>query len=239
MMIKLINKQVLFVVAVVLFIAFSVQKTHAQVDDNKDFAIWNTVGLKYSLGDKWKFGLEQSLRLKEQAAEVDEYFTELGIKYELFKNLDIGFGARYITENDNVGKKQGYENHFRFNFDLSYKYDFKRFEIGHRVRYQNKNQLGVGVDEGDIPAERIRFKTSVEYNIRKWPLDPEISYELLSGFQKDEKMTLDKYRLTIGTEYDFKKFGEFGVFFRLEESFIKTKPDKLTVLGFQYTYSIN
>lgn len=233
------NNHFLFFLISAFFLVIISNKAYSQADDNKDFAFWSSVGVKYSLGDKLKFSLDQNVRLKEQASELDEYFTELGIKYELFNNFNIGFGARHITENDNVGKKQGYENHFRYNADISYKYDIERFELSHRFRYQNKNQLGIGVDEGDIPKENFRFKTSLEYNIRKWPLDPEFSIELFNSFKDGVSMRMNRYRLTIGTEYEWDKIGEFGVYYRFQESLLTDSPGNLSVVGFQYSYSIN
>jgi long-subunit fatty acid transport protein len=234
------SKTLLFLIVSYFMLVATTNNSNAQtVDDNKDFAFWSSVGVKYSLGKKWKFSLAQNLRMKEQASEVDEYFTELGIKYELFKDFEIGVGLRHITENDNQGKKQGFENYFRYNIDLSYKYDVHRFGLSHRLRYQNKNQLGISVIDGDIPGENLRFKTSLDYNIRKWPLDPEFSVELFNSFKDGQQMRMNKYRLTLGTEYKWKKVGEFGIYYRFEESVITNSPNSLSIAGFKYTYSIN
>jgi hypothetical protein len=89
-------------------------------ENDKNLALWNSIGVKYSPIKKLKIGLEQHLRLKENASVTDEYFTELSLEYKLLKDLEIGVGVRFIKENDNVGKKQGYEKHFRYNFDVSF-----------------------------------------------------------------------------------------------------------------------
>ncbi|SDR66815.1 Protein of unknown function [Polaribacter sp. KT25b] len=229
--------QTLFCLLLVSNVAFS------QVDTS-DFAIWSSVGIDYSPIKKLKIGVEESLRLKEDATVTDEYFTEISLQYEVFKNFEIGGGVRFIKENDNVGKKQGYESHFRFNFDASYKYDIERFTLSHRIRYQNKKELNLPVDEENVLKETIRFKTGIEYNIRKWPLDPSFSLELFSGIEEDVQLirdlSLDKFRVTFGTDYKFRKIGKFGVFYRYEESIIKYfKNETLHVLGLKYTYSIN
>lgn len=206
---------------------------------NKDFALWSSVGVDYTDKDKFKFILEQHLRLKENAGTTDEYFTELTIEYELFKNFELGFGARHITENDNQGGKQGFENHFRYNIDASFKYKIERFTFSHRFRYQNKNQLGISPENGDIHRENLRFKTGVNYNIRKLPLKPSVAIELFNRFNTNEDINYNKYRLTFGLEYNLKRFGKFKAQYRLENSVQPNPEEKLEILGLSYRYSIN
>jgi hypothetical protein len=211
--------------------------------DTSDFAIWSSVGVDYSPIKKLKIGVEQSLRLKEDASVTEEYFTEISLKYEILKDFEIGGGTRFIKENDNVGKKQGYETHFRFNLDASFKHDIERFTLSYRFRYQNKKELNLTVADANSPTETVRFKTDIEYNIRKWPLDPELSIELFSQLENVKQvrdLSLNKIRFTFGTDYKLKKFGKFGIYYRYEENIMQYfKNETLNILGFSYTYSIN
>lgn len=213
--------------------------TFSQVEDTNDFAFWSSVGVDYSIGKKLKIGVEQNIRLKDNATTIEEYFSLFNIEYELFDNFEIGVGLRHINENDDQGRIQGYENHFRYNIDLSYKYDISRFEVSHRFRYQNKNQLGVGQAEGDVPRENLRFRTGLEYKIKNWPLDPEFSAEAFHRFRDGEAMRYSKYRLKFGTSYNLKKFGKFGIYYRYERSIIVNFPRDLSIFGLDYKYSIN
>lgn len=226
-------------VCVLFFLLVFVNTAFSQVEDTNDFAFWSSVGVDYSIGKKLKISFEQNIRLKDNATTTEEYFSEFNIEYELFKNFEIGVGLRHISENDDQGKKQGIENHFRYNVDVSYKYDLNRFELSHRFRYQNKNQLGITELEGDIPSENLRFKTDLEYNIRKWPLDPKFSTEFFHSFSKGQIMRYSKYRLTLGTSYNLDKFGKFGIYYRYESSIIPRTISKLTIFGLDYSYSIN
>jgi hypothetical protein len=211
----------------------------AQVEDSNDFAFWSSVGIDYSIGKKLKIGFEQNIRLKDNATTIEEYFSQFNIEYELFKNFEIAVGLRHISENDDQGKIQGIENHFRYNVDVSYKYDLKRFELSHRFRYQNKNHLGISVQDGDVVTQNVRFKTGLEYNIRKWPLDPDFSVEAFHRFREGETMRYSKYRFTLGTSYNLKKFGKFGVYYRYEGSIIPRTITSLQIIGLDYSYSIN
>jgi hypothetical protein len=210
---------------------------YGQTEGEKDWASWNTIGIEYKLNDKWNFGLEEQFRLKENFTAVDNFFTQLSADYEIFKNFEIGVGLRYIRENDNKGNVQGYENHFRFQFDAKYKYKIKDFKIGFRLRYQNKNELGISYDEGDFPNQNIRFKTSVAYNFKDWSLDPKFSAEIFNRFQEEKDNGFNKYRLTLGTDYKMKNFGKIGVFYRYEKDLNVEAPDVTNILGLKYIYS--
>ncbi|RKR08055.1 uncharacterized protein DUF2490 [Maribacter vaceletii] len=210
----------------------------SQDEDNKDLESWTAINLKYKLNKKWAFNLEGQLRLKEDISEVSEYFSEFATAYTVFKGFKLGAGFRYIRENDNVGNLQGYENHFRFNIDASYKHKIDDFSLKYRFRYQNKNELGISSSEGDYAKQNIRFKTSLEYNIGNWKLDPKVSAEIFNRFEKDEDSRFSKYRLTFGTEYKMKKIGTIGLFYRLEKELNQEVPKTTNIIGLKYTYTI-
>ena len=205
---------------------------------NNDFGAWSTVALEYKFNKKLSFSLEEQVRLKENISQIDEYFTEISTEYDLTKNFSIGAGARYIKENDNVGNIQGYEDHFRFQLDAAYKHKIDQFSLKYRLRYQNKNELGVGTSDGDYANQHIRFKTSVGYNIKGWKLDPEFSAELFNHFEKNETNGFDKYRLSIGTDYDLKKYGKLNLYYQFEKELNTSNPSILNVIGLKYKYTI-
>lgn len=210
--------------------------SYSQTRNAKDFEGWTTIGLEYKLNKKWNFEFEEQLRLKEDISEIDEYFTQLGIEYSVSKKVKIGGGVRYIRENDNKGKIQGYENHFRFQIDVSYKQKINALSFKYRVRYQNKNELGVGISEGDYANQHVRFKTSIGYNIENSKLKPKFSAEIYNHFEKSEEGGFDKYRLTIGTEYNLKKQGELNLFYRREKELNESIPKTKYIIGLKYVY---
>jgi hypothetical protein len=211
-----------------------VKTSYAQTDDTSDLKSWNTIGIEYKLNKKWSFELEEQLRLDENISEISEYFTQLSAEYTLMKNLKIGGGLRFVRENDNEGNIQGYENHLRFNLDASYKHKLNNLSIKYRLRYQNKNDLSVD----DYANQHLRFKTGIEYNIKKWKLDPQFSAEIFNHFEKGKENGFDKYRLTLGTDYKFKNMGTLGVFYRMEKELNETIPKTTNIIGLKYTYTI-
>lgn len=203
-------------------------------DDYKDLESWTAVNLKYKLTKKWAFDLEAQIRLKDDISEISEYFGELNTTYAVSKKFKLGGGIRYIKENDNVGNVQGYEDHFRFHFDASYKHKINDFSLKYRLRYQNKNELGVD----DYNNQHIRLKAAVGYNIKNWKLDPKFAAEIFNHFEKGEENGYNKYRLTFGTEYKFKKMGTIDLFYRIQKELNETNPETTNIIGLKYSYTI-
>ncbi|PQJ75730.1 DUF2490 domain-containing protein [Polaribacter gangjinensis] len=223
-----------------LFFAFLLINSSLFAQDETDFGSWNSIGVDYTIKKKLKLNLEYNMRFKENAKVLEERFTEIGAEYKIYKKFELGGSVRFIDENDTQGNRQGIRKHFRYQFDLSYKYKFNKLSINHRFRYQNKNEVAVSELEGDIPNANIRFRTGVDYNFKKWPLDPEFDAEIFRRVSKDEKNQFTKYRLTFGTKYKWKNFGEFGINYRYERSLIDGNlPMNLDVIELRYRYSIN
>ncbi|WP_298496749.1 DUF2490 domain-containing protein [uncultured Algibacter sp.] len=228
----------LYLLVVCVFLAKGTNG-YSQTEDLNDLYSWNSIGLKYKLNKKWAFSLEQHLRLKEDISEIDEYFTQFEAKYKIFKNFALVGGLRYLRENDNQGNIQGYENHFRFQFDAIYKHNIDKFSLAYRLRYQNKNEIGISHDEGDYANQNIRLKTSFKYNLRDWKLDPKVSAEIFNRFQEDnDNNGFNKYRLTFSTDYTIKNFGEIGLFYHFEKQLNVDLPEIKRIIGLKYTYTI-
>lgn len=202
----------------------------------QDFEFWSGVELKYKINKKWSATLEEQLRLRDNAKNVDIYFTELGLNYKFDKHFDLGFNGRFIRDNDDFGKIQGYENHFRWNADLSYSHKISDFDFKYRFRYQTKNELGISELQGDIPSNVVRFKYGVDYNFKSWKLDPEFSTEIFKETQPDNEF--DKIRFTLGTTYKTKSYGDIGAFYRMEKELTGLYPKTTNIVGIKYKYNL-
>jgi hypothetical protein len=204
----------------------------------RDMEAWSSVELKYKLNKKWAFGLQEQLRLKEDVSVVDSYFTQLEASYSLTNQFVLGGGFRYISSHDNKGAVQGYDNFLRFQIDAIYKHKINDFSFKYRLRYQNKNELGVSVSEGDYASQHIRLKAGIGYNIKGWKLDPKFSAEIYNHFEKSEENNFNKFRMTVGTDYNLKSYGEIGVFYRMEKQLNTDYPKTSNIIGLKYVYTI-
>ncbi len=206
-------------------------------DDNRDFESWTSAELRYKPTKRWKTGMELQMRLKDNSSVIDGYFVELSGAYELFKNFDLGLGFRFIRKNDNKGAVQGYENHGRIHVDASYKHKIERFALGYRLRYQNKDELGVTNENGDFADQYIRLKVGTEYDFKKWKLDPQLSAEIFHHSEKNEEAGFNKFRVTFGTDYKFKNAGKIGVYYRYEKEINADDPKSTDILRIRYIYT--
>lgn len=235
------TSKTIWAVIILSFISLKGISQQGEYIEVQDFESWGKVGINVDLNKKWSFGLEEQLRLKSNSSLVDAYFTELNAKYKFETGLSFGGGLRFIRNNDTEGKIQGYENHLRYNFDLGYKHSVDRLKLAYRIRFQSKNELGVSKDEGDYANNHFRFKVGAEYNIKKWKFDPKLSFELFHHMEEGEENGLDKLRATIGTSYDLKKYGDIGMFYRIERELNPTiveYPKTTFIVGLSYVYTL-
>ncbi len=233
------NKTFKTILSLVFFTAifsssFSQEGTYVEV---RDFETWASAGLRLKLNKKWELTLTEQYRLKTNSSVTDQFFTQVEANYIGLDNLELGGGFRFIRENDNVGNIQGYESHTRFNLDLAYKHDISRFKMSYRLRYQSKNEIGVSKEEGDYANQHLRLKLGTTYKIKNWKLDPKVSVEIFRYFEKEQQNEFDKFRMTVGTDYEFKKIGTFSAFYRMELELNATYPKTTNILGLKYLYT--
>ena len=124
---------------------------------SNDLEGWNAVQLKVRASEKISFSISEHLRYRNNVTTVSTYFTQVEGSYEVVKDFELGVGVRFIKKNDDVGKKQGIESHFRYQFDASFKHDIKKIDLYYRLRYQNRNELGFSEEEGDIVKEQLQL----------------------------------------------------------------------------------
>ncbi len=232
------NKFSIAICLIIILAIFNI-KSYAQQGTSiklRDFELWSAAELKYKVNKKLTIGLEQQLRLKDDATQVDQAFTQFFVKKQFIKSMHYGLGLRYIRDNDNQGDLQAYENHFRFHFDLGYNHKVNQFKLKYRLRLQTKNQMGVSKADGDLSRSHIRLKISTAYNIKKWKLDPEVSAEIFNNLRQGENF--DKFRFTLGTKYKMKTLGAIGAFYRIEQELNATNPITIYIAGLKYTYTL-
>lgn len=210
---------------------------YAEAQTDRDLASWNGIALDFELSDDWETEFKSQLRLKENFSAVDEYFGQIGVKRKLFKGFKLGAALRYSRRNDNQGAIQGFESRLRYHFQTSYKHSVNRLRIGYRIRYQSRKELGLADGIESFRVNRLRFKTSLEYKIKDWPLDPIISGELFQRFEKNTDSRFDKYRITIGSVYDLNDTSSLSFFWGLESSINETIKDNLYLIGLSYNYA--
>ncbi|MDB4178508.1 DUF2490 domain-containing protein [Flavobacteriaceae bacterium] len=213
--------------------------------NSDDLEGWSAVQLDVRASEKVSFSISEHLRYRNDITTVSTYFTQLEANYEVAKDFELGGGVRFIKKNDDVGKKQGIESHFRYQFDASFKHDINRMGLSYRLRYQNKNELGFSEDEGDIAKEQLRLMFGVDYKLLPVNIVFKLKTEFFNTFvNKTVGNKINRQRFTFSASRKFNKFGKISLFYRVQDDLhVKVKKTEVTVsksiLGFKYTYSLD
>lgn len=218
-----------------LFLSRSMAQEEGTTIVTSDLETWSKVGLKFKVHKKFTIQLDQGLRLNNNSTIADQYFTDLGFKYKATKNLKFGVGLRYIGDR---GGNDLFDNDFRINLDAIFKHKVKSFDFQYRLRYQNKNEMGLSTVDGDYYKNYFRIKAGLKYNIKNWKFDPVFSTEL---YRDMTKVTggFDNLRLTLGTSYKMNKFGTLGMYYRVEQELAVSYPKTTYIVGLNYVFTIN
>ena len=239
---KLFKKSITVVLTIVCVLMYS-KPLVAQ--NSNDLEGWSAIQLDVRANEKIAFSISEHLRYRNDITTVSTYFTQVEAGYEIVKDLELTGGVRFIKKNDDVGKKQGIESHFRYQFDANFKHDIKRIGLSYRFRYQNKNELGFSEDEGDIAKEQFRFLLGVGYKLYPlnivFKLKGEFFSTFLNGAVGDK---IDRQRFTFSASRKFHRFGKIALFYRIQNDLnVKVKKTEVSVsksiLGFKYTYTLD
>lgn len=207
--------------------------------ENSDLEGWTAVELDIKATKKLSFSLSEHLRLRNDISTTKNYFTQLKVSYELFKNFDIGGGVRYITKNDDEGGNQGFRSLFRYQFDASYKHKVNKITVSTRLRYQNKNRLGLSEIEGDVHKEQIRFRLGLDYDMKPIKVNVDMSAELFNETKSlNSEGGLNRNRFLLKFSKKIKKIGKFTIFGGFQQDIERNLTQKTSIIGFKYNYRI-
>jgi len=232
------HKIVLGIAVTIGLMAMNPNRTFSQdgyYKTTRDLETWTTLSLKVKPFKKFSFGLDQGFRFNYNSTILDQALTDFYVGFKPVKFLELGGGVRYIADRGNNGL---FDNDLRFNVDAALNHSIKRLDFNHRIRYQNKNEMGLSSDDGDVFKNYFRYKSELKYNIKNWKFDPEISAEVFHDLTRGTG-GLDLMRLTAGTSYETKKFGKFGLAYRMDRELFVGYPKTTNIFCFNYTYTIN
>jgi hypothetical protein len=227
----------LYGLGLIVLILFITMSSHAQ--DTEDLEGWGAVELNLKATEKLSFSVSEHLRYRNDITTLRNYFTQVKVNYELFKNFELGGGVRYITDNDDVGNKQGHEYLFRYQFDAVFNQKIDRVMVSFRFRYQNKNQLGLSESEGDIPTEYTRYRMGLSYKVKPLKLNVKLFGEVFNEPQSpEENKGFNRHRYTLKLSRKFKDFGAFGIFYALQDDYSTPIKKSKSIVGLKYSYNI-
>jgi len=191
----------------------------------RDLECWYSAGGRVDFADKKiRLAVKQEFRNDRDMSRVASFFTNVDLTYKISKDFRVGGGFRLIR--DRKGN-DGFMTEHRFSLKTSYRHDIDRLRIQYRVMWQNKSNA----EFENSAVTKYRFRTKLDYNIRKWKYDPFLSGEIyyaiedlnfsyVDSYNTNEKVSeIQKIRLKTGTEINLKKMGGITIFYMLEHQF--------------------
>ncbi|MEQ9188325.1 MAG: DUF2490 domain-containing protein [Cryomorphaceae bacterium] len=206
--------------------------------DHVDGELWTSARVNFELGERWEIKTDHQFRTKSIVTEFDRVLSEVGVEYNPNDYFNFGVGGRYIGLNDNRGNVQGFEHHVRVQAEVELVLKYERIDIRQRIRYQNRNEIGISAAEGDHPAQDYRYKLSLEYDFRNWKLDPEIGAEAFFHQELGEINGFRRFRLFAGTEKNLRGPHKVGLMYMYEHQEALWDPKITHILLVKYSYTL-
>lgn len=102
--------------------------------------------------------------------------------------------------------------------------------------YQNRNDLELSKDRGDVHEQFLRLRSQAEFKVRDWKYDPQFRFEYFAPLNPDAAGTISQTRIGIGTEREYDGLGQFGLFFLMDLSKENNVSFVDQIIFMKYTY---
>ena len=168
-----------------------------------DWGMVKVVECQKQLADKWMIGVKEDLRVDHNFSHYSRSKTTLSADYK-FVRYGIKLGAGFDFINKYTGKHI-YRNRYRFFLNASYKYVYRNWEFGYRMRFLtmfHDERTGYYNYE---PEYNWRNKLSVSYQRRFSRFKYSLSGETYSAFNKDKQLELSDLVFEGSVEYRMTK----------------------------------
>lgn len=209
-----------FIFNTLFLLAFLLPDCFAQT---KDFQFWSSIALQKSFSKKIDATVEQELRLRENATQLRQTYTDLELQYKTKANFSITANYRFTIRPD--------ETNHRVYTNISYSWKKNKLEISPRVRFQHD------FVQNDLADNYIRPKISISYAVnKKWEpfLSEELFYRVLY-YKGDE---FDESRLSAGVTYHFNKNNSLKGYYIFEQEFNVNIPQEIHVVGIAFKHDL-
>lgn len=174
--------------------------------------VWIKAGLEKKITDKLDLEINVQPRYKDINEKPSSWVAEVGVKYDLVKNLNLAVFYRHISDL----KKSGYKPYHRFYADLSYK--FKKLNpiiIEYRLRYQQQFQ---DVDN-DLITDKNYWRNKLDLSYKnKTKFEPYVSAD---AFYK-VGYAFDQIRYKAGVDISITKKQKIDLGYQIDDELNNT-----------------
>ncbi len=196
--------------------------TIAPAKAQTDLGLWGDAGAEFSLSKKWDVDVEAGLRTADGLSSLNRWSLGASADFSPIKMLSIGAGYTFIdTHYDSYTTAKGnvVDDYWRIRNRIfghvKLKFRPSILKVDLRLRYQmtHKSEVSIakyssaGVRKSNEVKEAENenlFRTRLSLGFKtKTRLTPSVSYELFNDL--GDSFSLDKQRLTIGTDIKLNK----------------------------------
>ena len=199
----------------------------------RDLQLWTGAAVEKSFGKEWTLSLGEEIRFKQNISEINNYFTEAGLRYRISKNFALEGGYRYTRDRKS---DNSYETLTRYNLDLRFKGRLDFIDIYYRLRYQ-KEVEGFNLFGQEIGYEKyVRNRIRIIYSDFK-KIKPYVSAEVFQLFQLGRLAEFDYIRVQGGVKFDPGNMGTFRFAYGFNREFTRIEPATIYQFKINYTYA--
>jgi len=198
----------------------------------RDLQLWTGAAIEKTWNNTWTLSLAEEIRFKQDISEINNYFTETGLRYRINKNFSLEGGYRYTRDKNSDGS---YDELTRYNLDLRFRGRLDFLTIYYRLRYQ-KEVEGFNLFDQTADYEKyVRMRLRIRYNdFQKFK--PYVSAEIFQLFRPYYYADLEYIRVLAGLKYEAGKVGSFDFAFGLNREFESVEPARIYQFKLNYTY---
>lgn len=201
----------------------------AQVNDA---GMWLTLSAEKKLNKKFKLGLTQEIRLRENYTMIGTILTDVSLTYKLNKSFAVSGNYRLAFKQT---LNLEYMPRHRFYGDFTYRQKHNKLTVSLRSRVQNQARYLSFGDELDVNRIYWRNKLTAKYDVKKYT--PYLSFEVYYPMNKPSGNHVDGVRLAAGTDYNISKRKTITGYFLIDKEVQVANPLTSYIIGVEYNYS--
>lgn len=218
----------LFTLLLVFIQPLSAQETKVV----RDLQLWTGAAIEKSLGKAWSLSLKEEIRFKHDISEINNFFTDAGLRYTINKNFALELGYRYTRDKNS---DDSYDSQTRYNLDLRYKGRLDFIALTYRLRYQKEVEGFNLIDQGTDYEKYVRQRLKIFYTGFK-KISPYVSAELFHLFEYAKPAEFDYIRFQGGVKYEPGRLGSFNLAFGFNRELTSEEPALISMCRINYTY---
>jgi len=157
-----------------------------------DWQVWLDQSLGYDLDEDLTIRVDQSLRFRRNASELETYTVQVGIQRHARSWIEHGFYIRYLR--DRAGEIA--LNEIRPTYDLVLKWDWGSTRWSNRSRFEYR----LREDRDNVFRYRNRLRCVLPWHLTPLKLKPYGAVEVFLNGSEESLLVRNRYRGLIGLQ---------------------------------------